>query len=187
MGIYSINPKTQINSANILNIMLQLLLEISNSIQSIFNIIVETQYILIINVINQILNNYLKIYNFYNYGVSNLYVQIYNQNIELVVFIVIQLKKYRYINLNSNWNDFIKQLLNTQTKIIYMELEPQEKNDLRYSIVSCNLYFIGEKNFIYNQLNTIGMLLKPKNNNCKCNNQLNCSIQYTYVSTIYWN
>lgn len=183
MGIYSINPKTTIDTNNILNIMSQLLIDISNSIKSIYNIINETQYVLMINNINSILNNYLKIYNYFDYGINNIYIQIYNQNIELVAFITIKLDKYKYLNLNSYWNIFIIGLYNNQIKIIYQELTTQEKNDLRYSIISGDLYFINDINFIYNGINTTGMLIKPKTNTCECNT----NNEYTYINTIYWN
>ena len=71
-----------------------------------------------------------------------------------------------------------------QTKYIYNELTPQQKNDLTYSIISGHLYFINDINFVYNNENTYGMLLKPKNINCECDNKT--TNQYTYISTIYY-
>lgn len=190
MAIFTINPKTKIDNNNILNIMSQLVLEISNSIQSIYNIINDNDYTLMINNINSILNNYFKIYNYYGHGITNVYVQIYNQNIELVSFVNIKLTKYNYTNLNSNYSYFISGLYNNQPKIIYQELTQEQKNNLRYSIVSGDLYFIDEIQFIYNSLNTSGNLIKPKTktNSCECTNiNNNNNIEYTYISTIYWN
>lgn len=191
MAIFSINPKIKIDNNNILNIMSQLVLEISNSIQSIYNIINDNNYTLMINNINNILNNYFKIYNYYGHGITNVYVQIYNQNIELVAFVNIKLTKYNYTNLNSNYSYFITGLYNNQPKIIYQELTQAQKNNLRYSIVSGDLYFIDEIQFIYNSLNTSGNLIKPKTktNSCECTNinNNNNNIEYTYISTIYWN
>ena len=190
MAIFSINPKTKIDDNNILNIMSQLVLEISNSIQSIYNIINDNDYSLMINSINSILNNYFKVYNYYGHGITNVYVQIYNQNIELVAFVNIKLTKYNYTNLNSNYSYFITGLYNNQPKIIYQELTQEQKNNLRYSIVSDDLYFIDEIQFIYNSLNTSGNLIKPKTktNSCECTNiNNNNNIEYTYISTIYWN
>lgn len=185
MGIYSINPKTKIDANNILNIMTQLVLEISNSIQSIYNIIDETTYVVMTNNINDVLNNYFKIYNYYEYGITNIFVQIYNQNVELVAFVDIKLNKYKYVNLNSYWNDFAVGIYNDETKIIYQELTQDEKDNLRYSIVSGNLYFIDNIQFIYNRENMTGILIKPKINNCECGG--NNILGYSYISTIYWN
>lgn len=186
MGIYSINPQTIVNSQNILNIMTQLINDISNSIQSIYNIIIESQYIIMINNINSILNNYLKIYNFFNYGINYIYIQIYNQNINLVVYVVIQLTKPKYINIYSNWSDFLNGTYKNQTKIIYQILTQQQKNELNYAVISGDLYFVTDLGFVYNGINTMGILLKPKNINCDCNKQTN-NFEYTYVNTIYWN
>lgn len=184
MGIYSINPQITINSQNILNIMTQLINDISNSIQSIYNIIIESQYILMINHINSILNNYLKIYNFFNYGINYIYVQIYNQNIDLVVYVIIQLTKPKYINIYSNWSDFSNGKYNNQIKIIYQILTQQQKNELNNSLISGDLYFITDLSFVYNGITTMGILFKPKNINCDCDKQTN---NYAYVNTIYWN
>jgi len=185
MGIYSIDPKTKIDANNTLNIMTQLLLEISNSIQSIYNIIDETSYVAMINNLNDVLNNYLKIYNYYGYGITNMYVQIYNQNVELVAFVNIKLNKHKYVNLNSYWNDFVVGIYNNETKIIYQELTQDEKDNLRCSIVSGNLYFIDNVQFVYNGENMTGILIKPKINNCDCGG--NNTLGYSYISTIYWN
>lgn len=185
MGIYSINPKTKIDDNNILNIMTQLVLEISHSIQSMYNIIDKIVYVDMINNLNSILNNYLKIYNYYGYGISNIFVQIYNQNIELVAFVDIKLNKHKYANLNSYWNDFAIGTYNYETKIIYQELSQEEKDNLRYSIVSGDLYFIDIIQFIYIGLSTSGILIKPKSNGCEC--ITNGKVGYSYTSTIYWN
>jgi len=184
MGIYLINPQIIVNSQNILNVMTQLINDISNSIQSIYNIIIEPQYILMVNNVNSIFNNYLKIYNFFNYGINYIYIQIYNQNIDLVIYVVIQLTKPKYINIYSNWNDFSNGMYNNQTKIIYQILTQQQKNELNYSIISGDMYFLTNLNFIYNGITTIGILLKSKNINCDYNKQTN---NYAYINTIYWN
>lgn len=184
MGIYFINPQYIINSQNIINIMTQLVNTISNSIKSNYNIIFENEYINMSNNVNQILNNYLKIYNFYNYGIKYIYVQIYNQNINLVSYVQIKLDKPKYINTNSNWNDFIVGKYNNQDMVIYNVLTQEQKNELNYSLISGNLYFIPDINFTYNQKNTTGILIKPAINTCECNNQ---NIDYSYITTIYWN
>ena len=61
----------------------------------------------------------------------------------------------------------------------------QQKNDLRYSIISGELYFIDNISFMYNNLNTKGILLKPKLYDCECNKLTNGI--YCYVTTVYWN
>ena len=187
MGIYSINPQTNVNSQNISNIMTQLINDISNSIQSIINIISQSQYDLMIMNINKVLNDYLKIYGFFDYGLTNIYIQIYNQNIDLISYVNIILKQNKYINYNSIWGDFYCGKYNDRIKIIYNQLTPEEKNILKFSIISGDLYFIDDINFTFDELNTTGILLKPKNNNCicKCNDQN--TNQYTYITTLYWN
>lgn len=192
MPIYSINPKLNINSENIMNIMSQLIYDISKSINSIYNIVIYEQYILMINNINDILNNYLKIYYFLKYNIKNIYVQIYNQNINLVSEIHINIIPYKYININSNWESFVKGIYYNSNKIVYSQLDVLQKNNLRYSIISGDLYFIDNIVFTYNNLNTIGMLIKPvMNNDCSCNtntysnNQTNNN--YCYITTLYWN
>lgn len=179
MGVYSINPKTKIGVNNILNIMIQLLMDINDSMQ--YNIIDENKYLIVINNVNTILNNYLKIYNYYNYGIKNMFIQIYNQSIELVLYVNITLDKYKYYNFNSTWNNFITGLYNNQIKIIYQELTLQEKNDLRYAIISGDIYYISKIDFIYNGTNTSGIIIKPKMNyNVSYNNMI-------YIYTVYWN
>lgn len=179
MGIYSINPKIAINSSNITNIMRQLISDISNSIKLLIDIINMTIYNQMISIINEILNNYLKIYNFNEYGINNLYIQIYNQNIVLISFITIRLDKTKYTCEFSNWNDFIDGLYTGSPTIIYQELTQEQKNDLNLSILTGKLYFINNVNFIFNDLDTQGIILKI--NNFQPNSQ------YTNISTMYWN
>ena len=151
--------------------------DISKSINSIYNIVIETKYTMMITNINQILNNYLKIYDFLKYNITNIYVQIYNQNIDLVSWVNIQIIPFKYINIDSKWYKFITGIYFNSDKIIYSQLNTQQQNDLRYSIISTDLYFIDDLNFIYNDLNTFGIILKPKYNNN----------DYSYVTTLYWN
>jgi hypothetical protein len=186
MTIYYINPQSIVNIDNITNIMVQLTNDISNSIFSIDNIIIETQYLLMLNKINEILNNYLKIYYFYGFNISNIYVEIYNQNIVLVGFVYIKIYPLKYLNIVSSWNNFFNNIYYNYNKIVYDQLDFQQKNDLRYSIVSGKLYFIDNLLFLYKNVNTQGIILKNKsNNNCNCS--CNSNNNYCYITTIYWN
>lgn len=186
MPIYSINPKYNVNSNNIMNIMTQLIYEISKSINTLYNIVNYKEYVLMINNINDILNNYLKIYDFLKFNIKNIYVQIYNQNINLVSEIYINIIPYKYININSIWERFIDGTYYNSNKIIYSQLDVNQKNNLRYSIISGDLYFIDNIHFIYNDLNTSGMIIKPMtNNDCNCTIQTNSN--YCYITTLYWN
>lgn len=198
MTIYYINPKSTIDSENIVNIMSNLIYNISYSIYKIYNIVVKEQYDLMIKNISNVINNFLKIYNFQNYGITNIYVQIYNQNIVLVFQANVQISKYNYISINSNWSDFYFGTKNNFSTVIYNELSLEQKNNLRYSIISNKLYYLDNIEFIYNNLNTRGLLLKPKffnESDCNCeyttnsNNVLKTSknSNYTYVTTLYWN
>ena len=186
MPIYRINPKYDVNTINILNIMSQLLNDISKSINSIYNIVIYDEYILMINNINEILNNYLKVYNFLKHNIKNIYVQIYNQNINLVAQVSINIIPYKYININSDWKTFVNGKYYDSNKIVYSELDQVQKNNLRYSIISGDLFFISNIDFTYNNLDTIGMIIKPvSNNDCNCNTHTNN--YYSYISTLYWN
>lgn len=186
MPIYTINPKYNVNYMNIMNIMSQLLNEISKSINSIFNIVIYNKYMLMINNINEILNNYLKVYNFLAHNIKNIYVQIYNQNVNLVCEVSINIIPYKYLNENSDWETFVNGKYYDSNKIVYSELDETQKNNLRYSIISGDLFFISNIDFTYNNLDTMGMIIKPEsNNNCNCNIQTNND--YCYITTLYWN
>jgi len=186
MPINKINPKYNVNSLNILNIMSQLLNDISKSINSIYNIVNYKDYMLMINNINEILNNYLKVYNFFANNIKNIYVQIYNQNINLVSEVTINIIPYKYINFNTDWETFVNGKYYGSNKIVYSELDEIQKNNLRYSIISGDLFFISNIDFIYNDINTIGMIIKPVyNGDCNCNIYTNNN--YCYITTLYWN
>lgn len=188
MPVYTINPKLNVDSENIINIMSQLINDISKSINSIYNIVIYEKYILMMNNINEILNNYLKIYKFLQYNIQYIYIQIYNQNINLVSQILINIIPYKYIVTNSNWESFIAGKYYNSNKIVYSELDLIQKNNLRYSIISGDLYFVDNVVFTYNDLNTFGMLIKPvSNNNCDCNCNIQTNKNYCYVTTLYWN
>lgn len=194
MTVYSINPKSIVNSDNIINIMGQLILNVSNSIMSIYNIIIFKYYNLMITNINNVINEYMKIYNFLNYGITNIYIQIYNQNIELISFTNIVINnKYKYNNFNSIYNNFYYGNYNLTPKIIYNQLSIEQKNQLRYSIISGDLFFIDDIHFLLNGTDMTGIILKPKTKiyvNCECNNydNNNCNNNnYVYITTLYWN
>ena len=198
MTIYTINPKYKINYMNIMNVMNQLLNDISKSINSIYNIVIYREYMLMINNINETLNNYLKIYNFLAHGVKNIYVQIYNQNINLVCEVSINIIPFKYININSDWETFVNGKYYDSNKIVYSELDDTQKNNLRYSIISGDLFFISDIFFKYNNLDTLGIIIKPESNinlNCNCNcsssSSYNCNTynnkDYCYITTLYWN
>lgn len=190
MTIYSINPKSKINSNNIINIMSQLVENISYSINSINNIINFENYSLILNTINNVLNNYLKNYNFFNYGIKNIIVQIYNQNIEIVVQTRIDISNFNYLNFNSKWNDFYKGNYNELPKIVYNQLSSQQKYDLRLAIISGDLFYLDDIIINFDSINPIGIILKPKLKSCnECMNNYNNDVvneNNIYITTIYW-
>ena len=190
MTVYSINPKSKVDSNNILNVMSQLVLHISTSISSIYNLSIPNNYNFVLNIINNVLNEYLKNYNFFKYGIKNIVVQIYNQNIELVIQTGITIAEYNYVNYNSRWNDFYKGNYNQKPKVVYNELTPQQQNDLRISIISGNLFYLDNIVITTSNYNSIGIILKPKlttsittySNKCMCVNESN----NIYITTIYW-
>lgn len=192
MSYYSINPQININQENIKIIMSELIKNISESIKTIFNIIIKLEYIKMLDIINNILNNYLKIYKFYDYGITNIDIQIYNQNINSVMFIYVKLGDLNYYSIYSDWYNFYNGIYNEQPKIVYQALTQQQKNELINSIVSDKLYFIDEIIFSYKNVPAIGILLKLQDMMCDCitktNNALNNKNinKYVYINTIYW-
>ena len=187
MTIYSINPQSNVDLNNIYNIMTQLTNDISESIKSQYNIIIETQYILMIQNINQILSNYLKIYYFYGFNIRNIYVQIYNQNINLVSYVNIKIFPFKYNNITSSWNNFYNNIYYMMSKYVYNELDTIQKNDLRYAIISNKLYFIDNIIFTYNNLFTKGVILKPIYDKCHCEYTIQSNCHNCYITTVYWN
>ena len=183
MTIYYINPQTPISSSNIFIIMSQLILTISNNIANITNPVILSQYINLTNTIINILGNYLKIYKFYSYSITNIYLEIYNQNINTVVYIQITLGQNYWKYKCSYWNIFNKGDLSTQNVII-SQLNTLQYNELINSIIKNELYFVNSLNFIYNTLQTFGILYKSKINICNCNNS---NTQLLYIIGIYWN
>jgi hypothetical protein len=178
MTIYSINPKIEITANNIKNIMINLINEISKSIINIYNIVIPSEYNLLIKNITDITNNYLKIYNFKDSGIQFINIQIYNQNINIIAWVTINLiSKYNYIQLNSSPINFLNNSITVNFTNIYNKLSLDQQNNLRKSIISGDLYFLDDINLMENAI-----LLKLNNNNCLCDTPYN----YTYITGLYW-
>ena len=80
----------------------------------------------------------------------------------------------------SLWVNFINGKYFNNPKVVYEHLDTQQKNDLRYSIISNKLYLVYDLLFTHDSLVTNGILIKSKyENNCTCNIQNN---NYTSIN-----
>ena len=181
LNTFSINPKTKVDISNIKNIMINLANDISSCVNEFINIIYDTEYLIMINKIFYIVNNYLKINNFFANGINEINIEIYNQNIDIVVYMYFNITLYHFIYNSSDWMHFYYNLI-SNPKIVYNQLSIDEKKNLRYDIVSGKFYMIDGINFNYNNKYYEGLILKPYNNICLCK-----STKYVYITTLYWN
>ncbi len=138
MPIYYINPSTNIdNQINI--IMDNMTDDIANTIQSNSSIIYENTYINMSNNIIDIVNKYLKIYNFIGAGINLLCVQIYNKFINVVYEASFFIYGSFFELTFSNWNQFYNSLIKTNP-YVYLALDSTQKESLRYAIISGDFF-----------------------------------------------
>lgn len=189
MTIYNINPNINIiSNNNITNIMGQLSKEISILANKYTNIVDITTYNLLINSIFQIVKNRINIYNFIddnNIKISNIFIEIYNQNLIPVINMNFILSNYYFTYTYNNWNNFILYSYNNKNNV-YNSISQDEKNKLEYSIISGDFYFKDNINVTVNSLipPTIGLGLITKSKLCNCIS--NTCIPYTLIIGLYW-
>jgi len=192
MTVYYIDPNTNIQTNKLINIMVNITNKIAIGISSNSNIIGEKNYNIIIEEIIQIVQKYLKIYKFFSFGIKNIYVQIYNANIDVVVYVYFSIRKTNFSMTTSNWNDFYFGLLNVDP-IVYNNISNNQQASLINSIVSGNFFMIDDLDFIYNTELTKGVILKLKLYQFAyqfayqlTNTYKTCSPS-NYIVTMYWN
>ena len=180
MTVYYINPKINISN-KFENIMINLINEISNLFVNDRNLIILENYQNTILDILAIVVKYLKIYKFYDYGIKNLYIQIYNKAIEVLIYVKINISKSYFKYINNSWYEFYFRT-SINLPIVYDEMNNDQQNDLNTSIINGNLYF--NNNIILSQTElTKGMILKKET--CECNIN-NCNTTLNYIITIFW-
>lgn len=181
MSIYTINPSIDINDDNDLKIIMD---NLTNDISNLFitnkNLIIVENYKLVIFSMLKVLSNYLKLYKFYKFDVKNIYIQIYNRNIDVVLYIYTNISNTFYRFITSTWEElYFKTKENTP--IVYDKLSQLQKDELRTSSIAGTLYFY-DNIILDNQYNN-GIILKKQN--CYCTNT-NCNINSNYIITVYW-
>lgn len=185
MSIYYINPTISVNEINFNNIMDNL----TNNISQIFiynkNIVNSYNYNLCLSSIIQILENYLKLYEFYVYGIENINIEIYNIKINVVIYISVNISKTFYNLQKSTWYEFYNGNIN-KNPIVYYGLNLNQRQELNLSIVNGNFYMYDNVNLDTDLLEHIysqGIILKKKS--CLCKN-INCNENSDYIITVYW-
>ena len=185
MNVYNINPNIIITNDSISNIMLNLTNDISNNISVNTNIIIENQYLKVVNIIFNTIIKYLKIYKFSVFNIHNICVEIYNKNINTVIYEYFTITNYYYFFTNSKWINFFKGLIYNPS-IVYDNLNIEEKKKLNYSIVNGELYFLDNITFNYNLNQATGILLKKLCScNCPCPRPCLCLNDILIIS-LYW-
>lgn len=184
MTTYIINPTKIITGNNFNNIMINLIQDISTIFTSNLKLIEQQNYKNTIELILQIFYKFLKIYNFYDYNIKNINMELLNKNLEVVIIINIIITKSYFITMNSSWLQFYFGKIN-KTSIVYSNLPPTQKNILNVSILNKDFYFyqVDLTNYNFQQ----GIILKNKY--CSCDNNYTCDNNckyYDYIITLYW-
>ena len=181
MSVYYINPTIKIIPNKFENIMDNLINEISNLFVDNNNLIIQSNYTKSIFDIVKVLINYLKIYKFYDYDIKNIYVQIYNKSIDVLININVNISKTYFMYTTSTWNEFYFGIVDL-IPIVYNALSNNQQMELNVSILNGEFYF-------YNNINLIelnykkGIILKKKYCSCIINN---CNANFNYIITLFW-
>ena len=181
MSVYYINPTIQIVDDKFENIMNNMINEISNLFMTNKFLIIDINFQQSILNIMKILIYYLKLYKFYEYNITNIYVQIYNKNIDVIINIKVTISKTFFLYESNSWDKFYFGI-SFDIPVVYNELNPVQKNELNTSIINGNLYF-------NNNIDLIGVNFKKgiilKKETCACVTN-NCNITFNYIITIFW-
>lgn len=181
MSLYYIAPSRTISDINFKNIMFNLTNDISKIFVNNKQIIVENNYDLCLNSIVEIINNYLKLYEFYNYGIENINVEIYNNKINVIMYVYVIIYKYYFQLQKSSWTTFYNGNIDKQP-LVYYNLNDNQRQELNISIVNGDFFMYGNIQIVddFDE----GIILKKKK--CVCDSN-NCTINSDYIITIYWN
>ena len=183
MTSYIIKPITQIN--NIINLMVNMTNDIDNALGCSNNIIQEKIYEKTLSDIFDVVSEYLKYYKFYP-NISNICVQIYNQEMNVVIYMKFIISHSSFKIISSNWINFYKNDINADS-VVYNNMTMIQQNNLRYSLISGDFFMLDNLNFIYNSVATSGIILKKKNLHYCCNNDPCKKNNIQHITTIYWN
>lgn len=181
MSIYNINPTIDIIDNKFKNIMDNLIDDISNIFITNLNLVNKSNYNLAIISILKVLRKYLKLYKFYSYNIKNIYIEIYNKDIDVVIYVNTLISKASYLVGSSYWEEFYFGL-NKKTPIVYDNLSLTQRDELRRSILDGNFYFYDDI-IIADPKYETGIILKKKYCSCEISN---CNINSNYIITIYW-
>jgi hypothetical protein len=179
MTIYYISPSVKIlNKFD--NIMNNIINDISNLFVTNRNLIISDNYDKTILEIISVTVKYLKIYKFYEYGINNIYIQIYNKTIDVIINIKFNISKTYFSYIANSWSQLYFGTL-TNTPVIYEAMDNNQKKELDMSIINGNLYYL---NIDLNPINfNNGIILKKETCDCDKNN---CNITFNYIVTIFW-
>ncbi len=179
MTVYYINPTNKILN-KFENIMNNLINDISKIFVNNRNLIIYDNYQDSISEIMSVVIKYLKIYKFYEYDINNIYIQIYNKTIDVVINLNVNISKSYFTYTSSSWDQLYFEILNN-IPVVYEAMDYDQKNELNNSIINGNLYF---KYIDLNQLNfNRGIILKKEICDCIVNN---CNTTFNYIITMYW-
>lgn len=187
---YFINPSTKIAPDILQNIMVGIINLISGLVGPKINLTNESDYINIIKQINSIISGYLKTYKFSQLGITNINVEIYSSEINMVMYLYFTITQYYYSYEINNWFIYYNGLL-TNPPIVYNNLSPIEKNKLVYSIADGKFYMKDDIVFSVGTKLAHGILLKNKYGNT-CNTTNSCLSNLSsidsnqFVCTLYW-
>jgi hypothetical protein len=188
---YRINPNTIINPDILKNIMVNLSSDISYVLEPNVYIVNENVYLDSIKKISYITIEYLKIYKFAEAGINNINIEIYNKNLDMVMYIYYKITKYYFTIDVSSWINFYNNLI-IYPIIVYNNMNLIEKNELRLSIANGEFYLNDNISFTVDTQLSYGILLKNKydlkNNNCSCqsSNGNLYNLPTIYITTLYW-
>ena len=181
MGIITINPTITINCNLLLNIKTSMLNDIANVMKLYQNIIIEKNYYLATKDIFGVVLKYVKIYDFYSKDIVTINIEIYNKNIELVLYFNFLISLNNVVYAYNKWIDFYTGL--TKPIIVYNFMAKPEQNKLSYAIISGDYYIQNDILFTINSKTYNGIILKKLCScSCSCDSESD-----TFVVALYWN
>ena len=183
------NPSKIISLSDLNNIFGILSKQIAFEIKNITNIVNQNQYYSFVNIIYNLCREKILYYDF-NIDPTKifyLYIEICNENIELVAKINFIITKFYYLYSNSTWEIFINNKI-INNGIVYNNLNSTQKSQLNYSIYQNSFYFVDNINITTITPNATGLLLKLQNCDCECNliSESGLKNSQTYIVNIYW-
>ena len=197
---YHINPETNITQNTFKNIMVNITTNISYLFGPNVYVVNQSVYLNLIKKIIYQVTKYLKIYKFANFGITNINVEIYNKDINLVLYVYFKITEFYYYVNSSDWYSFYNGIFNSNPTVVYNNMNLVEQNELRYGIASGKFYINDNVNFTIDTKSSTGILLKNEydsdDNSCSCNSSyitnsndsgnLNTNSSNVYITTLYW-